>query len=217
MKPEDQEFLKNTLKESSNFHFEFFKFNMQTKVQLTLAQIQFSLTLGSIALAILAIGFGTQKLNISVWSILSSTFALILLIWAITLYREIIDNQDKSLLDADANLSDTRNRLYEKVLEAKQKDDINIFLNHIRSEAKEENKIPTETNQVGEFSVFLILNTIFFGIISLLKPTKDLQLSLFLIAMSLLFSYYISFKDWSMKLINRISKEKFDSQNNSNA
>ncbi len=206
MKEEDEKTLKKSLEDSYVIRDDFFSFQIQTKVQLLLSQLQFSQSLGGISLALLAIGAGTQTIELSLWSLLSIGFAFVLLIYSSSLYREIIDLQVRDLDEADILLRKTQDKIETKVIESLQKNNFSIYLTYLGEEIKNRTKTQPHSLQLGEIVVLLFLNTLGFGLLSILNPEINCFFRLAVVALVLLVTYLLSFKNWSYPLTKMLSK-----------
>jgi hypothetical protein len=205
MTDEEKNLLKEGLKDSSAFQDVFFNFKMQSKFQLLLNQLQFTQSLGGIALALVAIGVGTSKIELSIWTLFSIGFASALLIYSSSLHREIIDLNDRGLNETSDLLKSKHSQLIEKVTESLEKDDYNIYYNYLKNDVNSSKEVLI-SHQIGEIVVFLFLNTLGFGLLSILNLQIDLINQLVFIIIILLGTYLISFKEWSYRLTTLLSK-----------
>jgi membrane protein implicated in regulation of membrane protease activity len=191
---------------------QFFNFDLSTRVQLLVSQMQFFQVIASVAIALSGILLSLEVIQLNWWLVLSGIASIFLLIFASSYTRETIDSQDKDLKQVGKDLNERQEILIKKIFETKEKGDFKIFQTYIDGErkngAKPKNQIPQYT---GKVVMFIFLMSIFLGITSVLSTEYHcifqgvMSPVIFMGLMTL--SIMLSTKDWGGGLVRFISKK----------
>lgn len=206
MNEQEKNILRQALTIADTTENEFFHFHVNTKEQLLLGEFQLFQSLATISLAFIAIALGTKSFAPTIWWFLTTFFSMILLIFVTTFIRETIDAEANGLEETEAVLKTKKDEIASKVQESFENDDFSIYENHLMA-TREPLGTPLQS-YAGEVAVFLFLNTLVFGFLAILDSSLDLSLiPIVCIAfVCLTFSSVVSFSDWNLKLISRISR-----------
>lgn len=208
---EENDRLSKALEDFQGLKDQFFGFDLYTRIQLVVSQMQFFQVVASVAIALSGILFSLKIIELNWWLVLSAAGSIFLLILASAYTRETIDSQDKDLKQVEGDFNKHQKTLYEKINETRQKGDFKIFQDYVAGEVDKKEKINKQIPQyTGEIVMFVFLMSIFLGITSVLvteyhcvfEGVRSIIVFFFLVILAIL----LSVKNWSGALIKFISK-----------
>lgn len=186
----------------------FFDFHMNSKMQLSLSQLQFSYSASGIVMALIAIGYQTNYIQPTIWAILAFIFAGLQIVYSISLCREVSDRIIVDLSETKNMLDGKYRDLLRTVEEALRADDFSLFYTYINTEQKIEVGVDNERFLVGEFIVFLFLCTLTFVVMSLIGLDLPLKHEVLILLLIVFLCYFVSFSNWSYRLTKYLSRKR---------
>lgn len=207
MTQEERDQIKKTIGELFNLRDKYFDFQINTKFQLGLAQLDLFKTLSTIVIALLGIGYVFDAKFNKDFLFISTAFILIVLFGTISFIRESIDSEDKSLEDNEILIKEKTEETIRKSVEALEKDDFNIYFDFVKQKATEFHPQKEDLLYTGEIFNFLLYLSIFFLTLSYLSPKFDFSIWSIQTATAIVLAYVLSHTEWSTKMIRIFSKK----------
>jgi hypothetical protein len=205
MEQKERDFLARQYNTVCELEHEFFLFKENTKVQLLSNQLQYFQSLAGIALAIIAILFGTKLIHFSICWLLAAITALLLIIYVSTNVRESNDRLDKSLNNDQLSLTQKRKEVEDIIFSAIDQNDLSIFHSYINRSFEVED---SETSYSGEIAIFLFLLMIFWCMLAFIfhEFSVPYYLAILLTAIGIFFCFIFSMFDWNLKMTEFMSR-----------
>ncbi|KKP83673.1 MAG: hypothetical protein UR82_C0019G0001, partial [Candidatus Moranbacteria bacterium GW2011_GWF1_35_5] len=176
--------------------------------QLLFAHLDLLKNLASIIIAIIGIGYLFEKISVNIFSVFGFMLSMFSLIFIFSYIKEVIDKQANGLKIAAKEVENKTDESIEKAVEALKKDDESIHFDYAEMELAKINDLDSELNYIGEVVLFLFFGILFsvMGIILVEKVEIGLLYQLLMLALILIVSWQMSFKEWSINLIKIFSK-----------
>lgn len=207
---ERKKILKDALRDTFSIKDKFFDFEVNSKFQLLISQLDLFKVLASLVIGIIGIGyFFNSKLDI-IFLLVSLTFALITLILSISYTRETIDQQEKQSKETHLLIDEEVEEHINVTIDAFKKDNFEIFSDYAKN--KLEKKYPNPPlNWAGEIIIFCFYLSLGFLVVAFFLPRGPSELillpgfKLFIACCVLFFVCVISFKDWAFWMVQKLS------------
>ncbi len=210
MQKDRKEYLIETLKGSNALRKEYSDFQINASLQLSLSYIQFFQSLGAISLAIIGIGISIDAILINLWTVIALILALILVVYASSFSREIMDDQLNGLIEGAKEINIKTREIDSRVVRAFEEDNINLFLDYAKSNIKEDSSSSSKKELIdfkGEIALLVLFNLLGFGVLGVVNPGFA---ELYAVGI-LIISYVLAFKNRTTIFINCLSSDPFKS------
>lgn len=203
MKKDEIRILKEASKDIFKLRSDFYDYEISLSSQLFFAQKNFFQVIAGLILVILGISYSNFKfLNLD-FVLLSFIFGLVTLILSINFTREAIDHRDKMLRLEKKKMTDKTELALEKIVNSLQNNS-NEFFEHAESELNNIKKDPplSYAGEIIIFTFYLSLGFLIFAFISLNMNFSLISIETLIL---LILVYFISFKNWVLKLTSILS------------
>jgi len=174
---------------------------------LFLKQLDFFLQLSSLSIAILGIGYlvYTEKVDI-IFGLSSLVFSFVNILWISSYIRVSIDKSANYHEHGAFIVRQKMDNAINKAIEAINKNDSNIYFEY----AEKQIKLPIQNDKLnfsGEIFTFIFINSFLFLILAFFKEKIHFCFDYFIIIiLSLIISYFLSFKDVSGIIVDKLSE-----------
>jgi len=174
--------------------------------QLLITQLDLFKTISTIVVAIVGIGyFLNDQLSPSFLTV-SFIFSLLTILGTISYSREIIDLEAKQIKNYGVLFNKKIDESINIAVEAIKKKDSKIYFSYAEQEIKDR-VTGDKLIYAGEIFTFCFYLSITFGILAFFSYKYNFGLFSWITILVIIFTYIISFKNWSHKIINFFSTE----------
>ncbi len=183
-------------------------FEIQTTVQLFLAQLSFFQTSANIATALVGIGIATTFIKLSVFSICSLVSFLLLILYISSYVREVIDSETNLLFINRRLVFEKTEEGIAKGREAIKSKDFDAFFDYVKGQLKKEKDDKKFLKYTGEITNFLFIFGLLIGFSALIYDSWQFfrDFSILFFSTIIILSVSISFLDWGQKVTIYLSK-----------
>ena len=203
MQENDKAFLKNSLEAAFKLRDDFFYHELNTRLQLYLAQTSYFQTISAILAGFAGVAVAVGITGTDTLFIIAVSSSLLTLIITTSINREYIDAKDLDLRTNRKYLDKAHEDHISKIVEAVQQSDLNIYFDYAKSKSKEiesSKKNEKPGNYSGEIITFIFYFSIFINILAIILPPIDTSTLFYILGSSLIVSAFAGFFDWSMSL-----------------
>jgi len=201
--------LKDTIKDLYNFQQKIADFTLEKSLNLEIIQLDFFKSISSIIIGVIGIGY-FYNVNLDRTFLFSSlVFSSSILIFSTSLVREKIDEQAKGIWKLYNTVNDETDTGVDKCKESLNNQDEDIFYNWVKNRIKIDQKINIKENYAGETIVFLFYSSVGFLGLSFFSNIYNFHFLSYQTLSFLILVYLLSFKNWSIKFLEILSKKIF--------
>lgn len=209
MNEDKRKVLENSIQDAFKLRERFNDFEVGFLNQLLFEQLDLLKNLASIIIAVIGIGYLFEKISMSLFSISGFLFSVSSLIFIFSYIKEVIDKQAEGLKIAEKEIRNKTDESIEKAVEAIRKNKDSIYFDYAEKEYVKIKDLKSELNYIGEIILFLFFGIMFsvMGIVLVEKAEIGMLYQLIILALILIISWQMSFREWSIKLVELLSKK----------
>lgn len=209
MNESKRKIIENSIQDAFALKERFADFEVGFLNQLLFAQLDLLKNLASIIIAVIGVGYLFGKISVNVFSLSGFLFSFFSLIFIFSYVKEVIDKQAEGLKVAAKEIDKKTDESIEKSVEAIKSDNESIHFDYIKEECTKIKELDSELNYIGEIILFLFFGILFsvIGIVVVEKFEVRLVYQLLILALILIISWQMSFREWSIVLIKVLSRK----------